>query len=40
MRYLVVSKTKNQLFVRGWDRKSIPRDQHLSPLGKPHDENQ
>ena len=32
MRYLEVSEKKNPLFVRGRNRKSVPRDHRLSPL--------
>ena len=39
MRYLVVSKKNNPLFVWGCDRKSVPRDHRLSSLGKPRNGN-
>ena len=36
----MVSKKENPLFVREWERKSLPRDHRLSSLGKPRDANQ
>ena len=35
MGYKVVSKKKNQLFVGGLDRKSVPHDHRVPSLGKP-----
>ena len=39
MRYLVVNKKKNPLFVWGWDKKIYPADHHFSSLRKPCDAN-
>ena len=40
LRYLVVSKKINPLFVWGWDKKkTVPLNHRLSSLGKPHDAN-